>query len=250
MTHSQVEALATESTYPDFVRFLAYTGLRRGEATGLRVGHVDQSGALIVENAVNVNGKMVMEHPKRERAVPLSIPRSWRRPLNLPAPAKRVMLSYGATESSTSRPGNAISGWFGAARKRAQVNDPSFPTLTPHDLRHTAASLAISAGANIKVLQRMLGHASAAMTLDRYADLFEDDLDSVVGRSTWPGISLAKNWQRNRCEVTFSTVGECDQKSPIWLECQGFSGFSAKQRGRRNGFKSHRHRESRAPASL
>lgn len=43
------------------------------------------------------------------------------------------------------------------------------------------ASLAISAGANIKVLQRMLGHASAVMTLDRYADLFEDDLDTVAG---------------------------------------------------------------------
>jgi integrase len=61
------------------------------------------------------------------------------------------------------------------------VNDPTFPTMTPHDLRYTAASLAISAGANIKVLQRMLGHASAAMTLDRYADLFEDDLDTMAG---------------------------------------------------------------------
>jgi len=38
--------------------------------------------------------------------------------------------------------------------------------LTPHDLRHTAASLAISAGANVKAVQRMLGHASASMTLD------------------------------------------------------------------------------------
>lgn len=72
-------------------------------------------------------------------------------------------------------------GWFSAARKRAQVQHPEFPTLTPHDLRHTAASLAISAGANNKVLQRMLGHASAAMTLDRYADLFEDDLETVAG---------------------------------------------------------------------
>jgi integrase len=36
--------------------------------------------------------------------------------------------------------------------------------LTPHKLRHTAASLAVSAGANVKSLQRMLGHASAAMT--------------------------------------------------------------------------------------
>lgn len=54
--------------------------------------------------------------------------------------------------------------------------------LTPHDLRHTAASLAISAGANIKALQRMLGHKSAAMTLDTCADLFGDDLDAVAER--------------------------------------------------------------------
>ena len=53
--------------------------------------------------------------------------------------------------------------------------------LTPHGLRHTTASLAISAGANVKVLQRMLGHASAAMTLDRYGHLMDDDLAGVAG---------------------------------------------------------------------
>jgi integrase len=53
--------------------------------------------------------------------------------------------------------------------------------VSPHDLRHTAASLAsIQNGANVKALQRMLGHASAAMTLDVYAGLFSDDLDSVA----------------------------------------------------------------------
>jgi integrase len=52
--------------------------------------------------------------------------------------------------------------------------------LTPHELRHTAASLAIAAGANVKAVQRMLGHASAAMTLDVYAGLFGDDLDVVA----------------------------------------------------------------------
>ena len=50
---------------------------------------------------------------------------------------------------------------------------------TLHDRPHTAASLAISSGANVKAVQRMLGHASAAMTLDVYADLFDDDLDTV-----------------------------------------------------------------------
>ncbi len=54
--------------------------------------------------------------------------------------------------------------------------------MTIHDLRHSAASLAISSGANVKAVQRMLGHKSAAMTLDVYADLFDTDLDSVATR--------------------------------------------------------------------
>ncbi len=39
-----------------------------------------------------------------------------------------------------------------------------------------------SAGANVKHVQRMLGHASAAMTLDVYSGLFDDDLDAVADR--------------------------------------------------------------------
>ncbi len=52
--------------------------------------------------------------------------------------------------------------------------------ITPHELRHTAASLAVSAGANVKAVQRLLGHASASMTLDVYSGLFDDDLDAVA----------------------------------------------------------------------
>jgi hypothetical protein len=53
------------------------------------------------------------------------------------------------------------------------------PDLYPHQLRHTAASLAIAAGADVKVVQQMLGHASATMTLDTYGHLFDDRLDEV-----------------------------------------------------------------------
>lgn len=67
--------------------------------------------------------------------------------------------------------------------------------MTVRDLRHTAASSAISAGANVKAVQRMLGHASAAMTLDVYADLFDDDLDQVAGRlDEAAGEFVAKMW--------------------------------------------------------
>ena len=69
---------------------------------------------------------------------------------------------------------------FQPAVQKCQTDDDTFPSITPHDLRHTAASLAVSAGANVKAVQRMLGHAKASMTLDVYADLFDEDLDSVA----------------------------------------------------------------------
>ena len=60
--------------------------------------------------------------------------------------------------------------------------DAGLEGLTPHELRHAAASLAVSAGANVKAVQHMLGHASAAMTLNVYSGLFGDDLDGVAER--------------------------------------------------------------------
>lgn len=60
------------------------------------------------------------------------------------------------------------------------VGPAGVQAITPHDLRHTCASLAVSAGVNVLALQRMLGHTSAKMTLDTYADLFDDDLDAVA----------------------------------------------------------------------
>lgn len=67
--------------------------------------------------------------------------------------------------------------YFDRAAKEAGV-----PGLVPHELRHTAASLAISAGATVKSVQRMLGHASVTLTLDRYGHLFPDELDGVALR--------------------------------------------------------------------
>jgi hypothetical protein len=51
-----------------------------------------------------------------------------------------------------------------------------FPKVTPNDLRHTAASLAVSAGGNVLALARMLGHEDPSRTLRTYGDLFDSDL--------------------------------------------------------------------------
>ena len=53
-------------------------------------------------------------------------------------------------------------------------------TITPHDLRHTCASLAVSSGANVLAVSRMLGHKDPSVTLRIYADLFDSDLDAVA----------------------------------------------------------------------
>ena len=63
---------------------------------------------------------------------------------------------------------------------RCQAADEKFPRVTVHELRHTAASLMIASGGNVKTVQSQLGHKTATMTLDQYGHLFPDDLDDVA----------------------------------------------------------------------
>jgi len=70
---------------------------------------------------------------------------------------------------------------------RRNVFDPAVARvgpagLHPHELRHTAASLASASGADVKVVQMMLGHKTATMTLDLYGHLFPDRLDVLADR--------------------------------------------------------------------
>ncbi|GAA1979111.1 site-specific integrase [Microbacterium pumilum] len=183
LSHTQVDLLAGQSMYPELVYFLAYTGLRWGEVTGLRVRDVetDRRRVQVHENAVMVNGAIHTGTPKSHvtRSVPY--------PDFLDPAVRSAMLGKDSNEllfgdgQEHLRLPNSQKGWFAGAVRRARKIDPTFNHVSPHDLRHTAASLAISAGANVKAVQRMLGHASASMTLDTYADLFDDDLDFVAG---------------------------------------------------------------------
>jgi integrase len=95
-------------------------------------------------------------------------------------------------------PGPKLStGWFQAAVTKAGVQK-----ITPHHLRHSCASLAVSAGVNVLALQRMLGHTSAKVTLDTYADLFDDDLDAIAITldNRYSRENVAKMWPRGARE--------------------------------------------------
>lgn len=179
LTHSQVAALADAAgEHGALVLMLAYTGLRWGEAIGLRVKDLDllRRRAVVVENAVQVGAAVHVGTPKsyKLRTVPLPeflVPYLARQ---CEGKGRADLLFPGPVGDYLRRP-RARSGWWDKAIRIAGL-----PRLTPHELRHTAASLAVSAGANVKAVQSMLGHASAAMTLDVYADLFDDDLEAVA----------------------------------------------------------------------
>ncbi|MGV3712244.1 tyrosine-type recombinase/integrase [Pseudolysinimonas sp.] len=184
LTVEQIEAVAEAAgERRALVLLLAYTGLRWGEATALRVRHFDwgRRRLLVEENAVRVGTAIVVGTPKSHSARTVPVPRFLVDELAQLCEGKaRDHLLFGDGISHV----RAVYGrnpWIDVAVRAAQAVDPGIPRVTVHDLRHTAASLAVSAGANVKAVQRMLGHASASMTLDTYADLFDDDLDAVSG---------------------------------------------------------------------
>ncbi len=200
LTHEQVALLASKSLYPTMVSFLAYTGLRWGEATALRVRNVDalRRRVLVEENAVMVGSVIEVGTPKTHATRSVPYPAFLEFAVGRECEGKHASdLLFGGGRVHMRLP-NSRDGWFAAAVKRAMLADPEFPRVTPHDLRHTAASLAISSGANVKAVQRMLGHASASMTLDTYADLFDDDLDAVANAldRARARSSVSKVWPR------------------------------------------------------
>ena len=180
LSHAQVRKLADAAGDPFdvVVLVLAFTGLRWGELAALRVRDVDldRRRVHVVRSMTEIRGRAVFGTPKnhQRRAVPL--------PAFLVDPLRSRLAGRDPDDLAfTSRAGAVLRN----RNFRVQVfdraaHDAGLDGFTPHELRHTAASLAIAAGANVKAVQRMLGHASAAMTLDVYAGLFADDLDEVA----------------------------------------------------------------------
>ena len=165
------------------VLLLGFCGLRWGEMCALRVGDVDycRGRVEVRSNLVRVGTGWVEGSPKNGevRSVPMPqvVAEAMRVVTEGRDPEERV---FAGPDGEPPRP-QSVTGarsnrtWYASALRRAGV-----PMVSPHELRHTAASIAVHAGANVKALQRMLGHATASMTLDVYADLFDSDLDDVA----------------------------------------------------------------------
>lgn len=156
------------------VDVLVRTGVRPGEAFGLRVGDLDAArGRLRISRDVDASGNVDETKTRRHRDVPVGGDllldlEDVAEGRDRNEPLLRDGRGRGWTRDIWRPVWESVSATVGLSKE-----------FTTYELRHTAASLAIHSGANVKTVQRMLGHQSAAMTLDIYGHLFDDELDML-----------------------------------------------------------------------
>ncbi len=186
LSHDEVATLAEGigPRYRALVLVAAYSGLRAGELIGLRRHRVDllRRTISVVEQVQYIGGRMLESVPKSSAG---------RRQVALPSLVADVLQDHLARYSEPGADGLVFpapeGGYLRLENFRKRAWNPAIAAagvapLRLHDLRHTCASLAIAAGADVKVLQRMMGHASAALTLDRYGHLMPGQAESVADR--------------------------------------------------------------------
>lgn len=217
LTAEQVAALAEAAEARQvgagvLVRFLAFSGVRWGEAVALRVEALDvlRRRVHVRESATEISGRVVVGSPKSHRARTVVLPafvveRLAAHLAGRSAQSPESPLSPSPSELVFAAPAG---GFLRVGTFRRRVWLPATEAvglsgLRVHDLRHTAASLMISAGASIKAVQTALGHASAVLTLDRYSHLYQDDLEALAEavHERFAAADVAQVWPRAAGEV-------------------------------------------------
>lgn len=193
LTEQQLDLLLREAEKTRLIApvVLAGTcGLRRGEICGLRWENLDLDEAemMIAQTLQRQTGEgLVTQGAKSERSrrrvplLPFAVPylRRWRarqREERLVAgPAWR-----GGDFVCTTLDGGPLDPSEFNRRFRRLVDSIGLPPVVPHGLRHTFATLAIKNGADFKWVQAVLGHKSAAFTLDVYVHVTAASLQETA----------------------------------------------------------------------
>lgn len=181
----QVEALAAaiDERWRVLVLVSAYMGLRPCEVVALKFSRLDLlRGTLrVAEAAPEVAGRLAWGTVKTHEARTVHLPRFLREELAAylaSRPSGPDDLVFTAARGGPIRESKWVPGYFKPALRAAGL----LPETRWYDLRHTAASLLIREGASIKAVQRHMGHATAAITLDTYGHLFPDELPDLAER--------------------------------------------------------------------
>src|SRR6266536_2036055 len=185
LSSAEVERLAAaiDPRYRLLVLFDAYTGLRAGECAALRVKHLNVLKGIVTvrESVAEVDGRLEWGLPKSYEQRTVRLPRFLRDELAaylVERPHGPEDLVFTAQLGGPLRQSQFMARFYKPAVERSGLPEG----LRFHDLRHTAASLAISTGANILAVSKMLGHADASITLKVYGHLYPSDADALADR--------------------------------------------------------------------
>jgi len=158
---------------------VALRGLRRGEAAGLRWADLDlDAGTLTVTGQLTqLGGRLVAGPPKSEagrRVVALDQSTiAALRAHRARQQAERAAAGAGWAETGyvfTTRTGTPVGPDYLTRLFRRLVERSGLPPVTLHGLRHGAATLALAAGSDLKVVQDQLGHSTITLTADTYTN--------------------------------------------------------------------------------
>jgi integrase len=175
-------AIAGHRLYAAF-HLIALRGLRRGEAAGLRWCDVDlQEGAAMISQQVQqYDGYLVVCPPKTARSTRvIALDRTTVAALRAHRDrqrSERGTYGEGYRESGyvfTSLNGDPVSPDRLTRLFRKLITEHRLPPVRLHDLRHGAATLALAAGVELKVVQEMLGHSSIVLTADTYTSVLPE----------------------------------------------------------------------------
>jgi integrase len=182
LTVDEVWRLADEidPRYRSFVLLGAYGGLRLGEMNALRWGRVNllQRTVQVRATLTDVRGHLQFGPPKTRAAHrEVSVPGFVCDELAMRAagPAATDDLVFTAPEGGPVRASLFRRRIWNPAVQRAELGH-----VRIHDLRHTAVSLWIAAGANPKQVAVRAGHTSVSVVLDRYGHLYPKHDDALV----------------------------------------------------------------------
>jgi len=179
-THEQLAHFLT-SAHGDRLQVLYYlvalTGLRRGEVLGLRWSDVDLDRKLVSvrQQVVQVSGHLYIGPPKTRagrRVVPLDQATAHALLAHRTAQEQeRVAWGDSRLDSGlvfTREDGSALSPDYVTRYFRTLSRRAGLPEIRFHDLRHTSASIALTAGVAMKVVSERLGHSTTGITADLY----------------------------------------------------------------------------------
>lgn len=164
------------------IRFQSYVGTRINEAFALQVGDLDLKNRKARIRRTWKNGATAQRlgPPKSGRPRTVAIPQFLIQPLQEQVKGQpETAYVFRAVKGGHINDHNWRRKVWHPAVERAHLQDVE--GLTPHSLRHSYAAIAIKAGADVKILQRQMGHASASLTLDVYGFLFPECLEQVAG---------------------------------------------------------------------